>query len=243
VTAVRSTGFRPLKREAPLPYKLLAGVEPCPKGWLVVSAKLQGVSMLPQAPEVLGSFAEILDYRPGFTVLAVHLPIGLPDVASPGGRRCDRLARSLLGARRGAAVISPPPRSAIEDPHAKGLSAVARAMLPKIAELNRDVASYHQRTVFEFHPELSFYQLNDDRPLQYRKRTAAGVEERMALVGERIKGLDRILELQPASVDRARLLDACAGLWTARRMAARSVSRLPESPEWDEQGVRMELAR
>ena len=129
---MRSPTFRPLKREAPLPYKVLAGVEPCRQGWLVVSAKLQNVSMLPQAPEVMGSFAEILDARPGFTVVAVHLPIGLPDVATPGGRRCDRLAR---------------------------------------------------------------------------------------------------------------LLDACAGLWTARRLAARSVSRLPESPEWDEQGVRMELVR
>ena len=65
----------------------------------------------------------------------------------------------------------------------------------------------------------------------------------MALLAERIKGMDRILELRPSSVDLARLLDASAGLWTARRLAARSVSRLPESPEWDEQGVRMELVR
>jgi predicted RNase H-like nuclease len=131
----------------------------------------------------------------------------------------------------------------VEDAKGKGLSAVARGLLPKIAELNRDVASYHQRTVFEFHPELSFYQLNSDRSLRYRKRTRAGVKERMALLGERIKGMDRILELRPPSVDLARLFDACAGLWTARRIAARSISRLPESPEWDEQGVRMELVR
>ncbi|HMC53119.1 MAG TPA: DUF429 domain-containing protein [Acidimicrobiales bacterium] len=240
---MRSTPFQPLKRGAPLPYKLLAGVEACRAGWLVVSAKLQGVSMLPQAPEVLASFADVLDCRPGFTVLAVHLPVGLPDPAVPGGRSCDRLARGLLGAHRGAAVFSPPSRSAVEDPEGKGLSAVARALLPKIAELNRDVASYHQRTVYEFHPELSFYQLNEDRPLRHRKRTVAGIEERTALLSERVKGMERILERRPPAVDLARLLDACAGLWTARRIAARSVSRLPESPEWDEQGVRMELVR
>jgi predicted RNase H-like nuclease len=218
-------------------------VEPCRRGWLVVSAKLQGVSMLPQPPEVHGAFAEVLDARPGFSVLAVHLPIGLADLSSPGGRSCDRLARKLLGPHRGASVISPPARSTVQDPEGKGLSAVARALLPRIAELNRDVASYHQRSVHEFHPELSFYQLNDDRPLRFRKRTADGVEERMALLGERVKGMDRILEHRPPGVDLARLLDACAGLWTARRIAARSVSRLPESPEWDEQGVRMELVR
>jgi predicted RNase H-like nuclease len=132
--------FKPLRREAPMPYKLLAGVEPCPGGWLVVSAKLQGVSMLPQAPEVQGSFAEILDSRPGFSVVAVHAPVGLADVSSPGGRHCDRLARQLLGPRRGAAVISPPTRSAVEDPVGKGLSAVARGLLPKIRELNVAVA-------------------------------------------------------------------------------------------------------
>jgi predicted RNase H-like nuclease len=30
---------------------------------------------------------------------------------------------------------------------------------------------------------------------------------------------------------------------TARRIAARAVERLPEDPEWDEAGVRMELLR
>ena len=118
-----------------------------------------------------------------------------------------------------------------------GLGAMAALVVPPF------YYPVDQRTVFEFHPELSFYQLKGDRPLRHRKRTVAGVKERMALLGERIKGMDRILELRPASVDLARLLDACAGLWTARRIAARSVSRLPESPEWDEQGVRMELVR
>jgi len=43
-----------LKRGAPLPYKLLAGVEPCPDGWLVVTGKLQGVTLFPEPAQVLG---------------------------------------------------------------------------------------------------------------------------------------------------------------------------------------------
>ncbi|MCW2929021.1 MAG: hypothetical protein JWM86_2989, partial [Thermoleophilia bacterium] len=39
------------------------------------------------------------------------------------------------------------------------------------------------------------------------------------------------------------LLDAMADMVTARRIAARAVIRIPEDPEWDEQGVRMELLR
>jgi predicted RNase H-like nuclease len=33
-------------------------------------------------------------------VIAVDLPIGLPEVTMPGGRRCDCLARDRLGWRR-----------------------------------------------------------------------------------------------------------------------------------------------
>jgi predicted RNase H-like nuclease len=39
------------------------------------------------------------------------------------------------------------------------------------------------------------------------------------------------------------VLDACVDLWTARRIAARAVSRLPEVPEWNDDGLRMELVR
>jgi predicted RNase H-like nuclease len=39
------------------------------------------------------------------------------------------------------------------------------------------------------------------------------------------------------------VLDACVDLWTSRRIAARAVSRLPDVPEWNEDGLRMELVR
>ncbi|MCA1846927.1 MAG: hypothetical protein LC792_27775, partial [Actinobacteria bacterium] len=47
----------------------------------------------------------------------------------------------------------------------------------------------------------------------------------------------------PAGVSLPTLLDACVDLWTARRIAARAVARLPEVPEWNEDGLRMELVR
>jgi len=46
------------------------------------------------------------------------------------------------------------------------------------------------------------------------------------------------------SIERlATVLDACVDLWTARRIAARAVARLPEVPEWNEDGLRMEFVR
>src|SRR5579883_168520 len=94
------------QRGAPLPYRLLAGVVPCPTGWLVAGAKLQGTTTAPEEPFVLRTFLEVLDYKPAYDVLALTVPIGLPDVPTPGGRQCDREARKLVGRRRGGAITS-----------------------------------------------------------------------------------------------------------------------------------------
>src|SRR4051812_38086651 len=98
---------------ADLPYKLLAGVEPCPGGWLVVSAKLQGISMFPQEPEVFPQFIDVLDYKPAFSVIAIHCPIGLLDAAVKGGRQCERAARKVLGWPRSGAIQAAPLRRAL----------------------------------------------------------------------------------------------------------------------------------
>ncbi len=232
-----------LKRGAPLPYRPLAGVEPCPGGWLVVSGKLQGVSLFPEPPQVLSTITEVLDSRPPYEIIALHAPIGLPTGHTPGGRACDREARKLLGQRRGAAIMSPPTRSVVYDVSGEGLSAVVRAQLARIREVQRDVASYHQRSVYEVHPELGFYQLNDDAPLKFAKRTHLGIDERLGLLRARMPGLERVVDNIPAGVKLPTVLDACVDLWTARRIAARAVARLPEVPEWNEDGLRMELVR
>ena len=232
-----------LRKGAPLPYRPLAGVEPCPGGWFVVSGKLQGVSLFPEPPQVVASIMDVLDSRPPYEIIALHAPIGLPGDRTPGGRACDRQARKLLGSRRGAAITAPPTRSVVFDVSGEGLSAVVRAQLARIREVQRDVASYHQRSVFEVHPELGFFQLNDDTPLRYGKRTHLGIQERLALLQARMPGLDRVLDNLPDGIRLPTVLDACVDLWTSRRIAARAVARLPEVPEWNEDGLRMEMVR
>ena len=67
-----------------------------------------------------------------------------------------------------------------------GMSAPQWAMLRRIAEVDAAIAPYWQRTVYEVHPELSFYQLNDDTPLRYGKHLHRGVAERRALLERRV---------------------------------------------------------
>jgi predicted RNase H-like nuclease len=115
--------------------------------------------------------------------------------------------------------------------------------MPRILEVYEHLGSYHQRTLFEVHPELTFYQLNEDRPLRYSKRTKAGTQERENLLVSRIPGVERVLKETIPRVRHQHLVDSSASLWTARRVLARAVTRLPEDPEWDDQGFRMELLR
>ena len=86
--------------------------------------------------------------------------------------------------------------------------------------MHQQIAPYWQRTVFEVHPELSFFQLNGDAPVRYSKHTRAGQDERRALLVDRLPGVERIIDARIRGLSRAHFLDAAACLWTARRIAA-----------------------
>jgi predicted RNase H-like nuclease len=212
----------------------------------VAGAKLQGITLSPEAPQVFGTLLDVLDYKPAYQIIALAAPVGLLDEPVPGGRRCDRDARQLIGWPRNGSIVSPPARSVLRD-LAQGvdvsLSAVGRKLVSRFAEVDDDIQPYWQRTVFEVHPELSFFQLNEDQPLRHSKHSQIGVQERTALLKARLPGVDRILEMRLQGAKPAHRVDGAVCLWTARRIAAKAVSRLPEDPEWDSAGLRMEIVR
>lgn len=234
-----------------LPYKLLAGVVPCPVGWLVAPGKLIGVNLFPETPEVAGSLRDVLDHIPSFTVIALAAPIGLPDEPHAGGRVCDREARRLLRMPRRGSILAAPCRKALaaatyeEARLANGghLDVVTWLLMPRLREVAEEIQPYWQRTVFEVCPELSLYQLNDDVPMAFRKRGTLGQFERQAVLRARMPGCERVLEAHVVGARQAHLTDACAALWTARRIVARGISRVPEDPQWSSDGLRMEIVR
>ncbi len=243
--------MRTSQRASHLPYRTLAGVVPCSKGWLAATAKLQGITMSPEEPQIFATFIEVLDYKPAYQVISLFAPIGLLDEPTPGGRRCDRDARRLLGRPRSSAIVSAPARPAITCPTFEAaaqmngghLNPVSWRQIRKIAEVDVHIAPYWQRTVFEVHPELSLFQLNDDRPVRYSKHSRAGIDERRTLLMEHIPGVERILNAKLPRIRVPQLIDAASCLWTARRIMSRAITRLPEDPEWDGLGLRMEIIR
>ena len=124
-----------------------------------------------------------------------------------------------------------------------GLGAAGRALLPRVAEVDDAIAPYWQRTVFEVCPELGFFQLNEDAPLARSKHMQSGRDERAMLLRARFPGIEQVIDARLPGVRAHHLLDGAVALWTARRIAARAISRMPTDPEWDEVGLRTEIVR
>ncbi|RWF13750.1 MAG: DUF429 domain-containing protein, partial [Mesorhizobium sp.] len=85
----------------------LAGVDGCKAGWIVVHREAgtePSVSVFP-------SFKLLLDALPD-AIVAVDMPIGLPDFSRRGGRGPEALVRPLLGARQ-SSVFAIPSRDAL----------------------------------------------------------------------------------------------------------------------------------
>src|SRR5690242_14236263 len=101
------------RRGSHLPYRTLAGVVPCSRGWLAATAKLQGITMSPEEPQLFPTILDVLDYKPAYQVVALFVPVGLLEEPTPGGRHCDRDARRLLGRPRSSAIVSAPSRPAL----------------------------------------------------------------------------------------------------------------------------------
>ena len=236
----------PAARSGPtLPYSLVAGVTPCRGGWLVAGAKLQGTIFSPEDPVRMATFIEVVDQRPPYSIVALNAPVGGLNEAKVGGRTCDREVRHMLG-RRGAAVKSAPVQVSTRqevDLLPIHLDAVSQTLLPRYQEVANEMAPFRQRTFYEVNAELSFYELNKNVPMRWPKNTEEGRAERRALLEATLPGARRIVEAEVPGASPAHLLDVAAILWTARRIFARAGVRVPSDPEWDEQGLRMEIVR
>src|SRR4051794_31787206 len=149
-----------MRRGPNLPYQLLAGVVPVPKGWLVASGKLIGIQVYPEEPSVVASFRDIVDAIPAYAVVAGTLPIGLPSAPSRRGRAADVAAREILGFPHAGAIGSTPARRALAaesyDAARKAngghLDVVTWQQFAKIREVDSEMQPYLQRRVYEVRP-------------------------------------------------------------------------------------------
>jgi len=235
----------------PAPYTTIAGVTPCPGGWLVLPARLAGVTVVAEDAFVLPALADVLDHRPRFQFAGLNAPMGWRE--EPGGRfrACDEEARALIGWPRMVGLAPVPSRAALKAPTPDD----ARRIEPWITrddlrrfrwyrEAEREIQPFHQRSFYSANPDLSFVVMNGDQPLRTSPFHEDGIAERIDLIRTRLPGVDEVVSRPPPQgAGIHHMLQAAAMLWTARRASGRAISRLPLDPTWDESGMRMELVR
>ena len=234
-----------------LPYKNIAGVTQCPGGWLVLPARLSGVTVAAEECFVVKRLFEVLDYRPAFEAAAINAPMGLFEDPSGRFRPCDHESREYVGWPRSVAIGGIPSRAALtatSNGDAKRLEPwMTRHDLRRLRwlrEAARELQPFHARSFFSANPDVSFTAMNSDEPLKTSPYHEHGRVERLELIRQRLPGVDEVItRVPPPGAGLVHLMQAGALLFTARRAAGRAISRMPIDPTWDESGMRMEIVR
>ena len=237
---------------------IFCGVDGCHAGWIVVSCDSQ---LCFQSAELKEDIQEILDYTRGAALTLIDIPIGLKDRKQPGRRACDVDARKILG-KRASSVFTAPQREALKaetwegekgasninkEICGMGLSMQTWGIMKKIASvdsiLNSDVSL--QSRLRETHPEVCFWSLNNQHAMKHSKKRE-GLAERLKVLARlsrnanefynRIKNQYKVKDVRSDDI-----VDAMAAALTASLSERYGIQTLPQTPEIDSHGLRMEI--
>jgi predicted RNase H-like nuclease len=230
--------------------RLICGVDGCRAGWIAVFKDLDAGDIF---WEIFATLAQLASKTPAPQVIAVDIPISLPD---RGPRDCDLEARRMLGGR-GSSVFPAPIRPVLAarsykeacqirfSVEMKKMSCQAWGIVSKVREVDtllRQNPEFRSR-IREVHPEVCFFYLNRHSSLPDSKKTGAGQAQRFNLLQSNFgtfvnSALQAGNQLGCAKDD---ILDAFAALWTAERIVRGTASRIPNLPRVDAFGLSMEI--
>jgi predicted RNase H-like nuclease len=235
----------------------VAGVDGCKAGWIAVIRNLDDPAELELI--VVPTFAGLVGFTPHLAVIAVDMPIGLPDRIGPGGRGPEKAARKHLGMRQ-SSVFTVPARAAVyEDDYVKACDTALETseppkkvskqcffLFPKIREIDTLMTPELETRVHEVHPELAFWRLNGEAEMSLPKKVKsranpAGLDQRRDLLVS--KGLPRefLDQTPPRGCGRDDLLDAAANSLIAERIFRGEAEPFPKDFQRDERGLRMAI--
>jgi predicted RNase H-like nuclease len=232
------------------------GVDGCKGGWVAAIGNLAACQI-----EVFATIGDLIaDIGPD-ALIAIDMPIGLPDRVGLAGRAPERLVRPLLGARQ-SSVFSVPARAAVEAPdyleacqqalaHSDPPRKVSKQcfhLFPKIRELDAFLRSHPAWTprIFEAHPEVAFWRLNGERALDQPKKVKGavygpGMALRQSLLEAAGVGAAYTRAPTPKGAALDDVLDALATLTVAVRIADGVARSFPSPPVHDGFGLQMAI--
>jgi threonine dehydratase len=228
----------------------VAGVDGCKTGWIVALRDLDA----PHAVRVRvePTLAAVVDGPEQPSIVAIDMPIGLPQQVGRGGRTADQLARASLGQRRGT-VFPTSARSVVYAESYAAAIALSRspatqpfapsppafAIFPRIREIDRLLRARPELIprVIEAHPEMAFWAMNGDAPVLEPKTTVEGLRVRRRLLQEAGIPASVVNHMPPRGAAKDDLPDALAALIVAQDVARGRARSLPHPPETDEHGL------
>ncbi len=234
----------------------VAGVDGCRAGWVAVLMRVDD----PQAHHVVTAptLAAIADAPEQPAVIAVDMPIGLPERTEGSGRLPEQLIRPVLGQRQSSVFAIPSRRAVAAEDYGEACAIAAAtsepsrkvsrqgfAIFPKIREIDallRTRPELVART-YEVHPELAFWALNGRQALdQPKKVKGAPYGPGMALRRELLARSGLLPESlihapPPRGAAQDDLLDALAGLTVALDIARGGGQPFPDPPSRDAHGL------
>ncbi len=236
--AARPTG-RPGRRPTPDAALPVMGVDACKGGWVgaVLDAEGTGTPHLVVRPTVAALVAE----AGPLAVVAIHVPMGLPDDSR---READVQTRRFLG-EGGSAVFTTPVRDAVyagsigeanqlnREKLGSGISQQAYGLRPRIVEVDAWLRQDLDTAVVEVHPDASFAEMTG-AAITSRKRSGPGVEERRRALAAQGVSVPSAL---PVGVGADDVLDACAAAWSAHRVKTGRARTFPETPQTFSDGI------
>jgi predicted RNase H-like nuclease len=240
------------------PHVWLVGVDGCPAGWLAAFVRPNGNDV---SVRVVRRFSEILSAAEAPAIVAVDMPIGLPERVGHGGRAAENAIRPLLGARQ-SSVFSVPARAAIYAADYRAACRLALAasapprqvskqlfnIAPKIRELDEVLRADAEaaRRTYEVHPELAFWHLNGRQALSQPKKLKSrpyelGLGLRRGLLIAAGLAAEAVNAKPPQGADADDLVDALACALVARRIYFGQAQSFPNPPERDAFGLPMAI--
>lgn len=232
----------------------LAGVDGCRAGWI---AWIRAAGSPVPDLRIFNRFADLVDALGRDAVIAVDMPIGLPDRIEGPGRGPEQAIRPFLGARQ-SSVFSIPARSAVEaqtygeacaraletSNPPKKVSKQAFFLFPRILEIDSLLRADERlrSRVVECHPEFSFCRLNNDQAMQMPKKikgkvNPAGIAERIDLLTRYGFNPQMLKNGPPRGAGLDDVIDAAVNLVMAERHAKGLTSTFPANPASDRYGI------
>jgi len=232
----------------------LAGVDGCRAGWVAAFVREDRDEL---RVRVVSRFADVLAAPERPDLVAVDMPIGLPERIGPTGRGPERAVRPLLGKRQSSVFTVPSRRAVYAETYGEACRLAAETSDPPkkvsrqlfmIAPKIREIDTLLRGTpglaaqAFEVHPEVAFWRLNGERPLTEPKKVKGqpygpGLALRRDLLAGAGFAAAALQMSPPQGAAADDLLDALACAAIARRIRAGTARPFPDPPLHDESGL------